>query len=120
VALTTDQLEDFYFDLGLSYGSVFTTDEANRCYTRAGGDYDKALVYAVRALRADAAKLHDYRAATASESLSQVFRQLGDLLKDVEARAGMGGAVLQIGNIGLNIDATSDNMDEWDETELTP
>lgn len=117
--MTAQQLTDFYFDLALDYGAVFTTTELNRCYTRADSDYDKALVYAVRVLLFDAAKLHSYQAASSGETLSTVFTNLKEMLKQFEERAGMGGATLAVGNIGLNIDADSDNQEQWDGSELS-
>ena len=114
--LTNDQVEDAYIDLGLSLNTVFSSSELNRFFNRASGDYDKMLVYAVRSLRADSSKLHDYSAAQSGESLSQVFKNLGELLKEFEARAGFGGVKMTTGTIMLNIDATLDNESEWDGT----
>lgn len=112
--LTLDQIKDFRVDLDLPAVGVFTDAELNRFYNRASGDYDKAKVYALRVLLMSSAKLHDYTAGQSSERLGQVYDHLKDMLKTFEATAGMGGASMSVGNIGLNIDSTSDNETEWD------
>lgn len=77
--LTTDQLLYLRDDIG-DDGTVFTDNELNRNYTRADGDYNKAVVITLRQLLAQSAKLHDYRIAQSSESLSQVYKQVKGLL----------------------------------------
>lgn len=111
--LTTQQLEDFRIDLDLPVNAVFTDAELNRFYARASEDYDTAKVYALRALLASAAKLHDYKAGQSSESLSQVVDNMRKNLRDMESNAGMGGAVISVGNFSLNIDASETNATEW-------
>lgn len=111
--LTTQQLADFRIDLDLPVNAVFTDAELNRFYARASEDYDTAKVYALRALLASAAKLHDYKAGQSSESLSQVVDNMRKNLRDMESNAGMGGAVISVGNFSLNIDASETNATEW-------
>ena len=114
VMLTTDQMADFRVDLDLPSQGVFGDDELNRFYIRASGDFDKAKVFAVRAILMSAAKLHNYSAGQSSESLGQVFDHLKGMLEILEAQAGMSGAAITLGKMGMNTDATSDNQDEWD------
>jgi hypothetical protein len=77
--LNADQLTDIRADLG-DDGTVFTDDELHRLYTRAGGDYNKAVVLALRQILMNAAKLSDYRIAQSAESRSQVYKQLREQL----------------------------------------
>lgn len=111
--LSPAQLTDLRGDLDIPLTGVFTDAELNRYYDRASGDYDTAKVYVLRALLASAAKLHDYKAAQSGESLNQVFDHLKYMLREAQADAGMGGAVMAVGNFGLNIDATETNAAEW-------
>jgi len=67
--------------------SVFTNDELDDLYTLADGDRESTLRLVLRALLADAAKLHDYRIAQSAESLSQVYKQLSDLIAYYEGKA---------------------------------
>lgn len=115
-ALTSDQLSDFRMDLDIAVGSVFTDPQLNRFFNRANGDYDSATVYAWRALLASASKMHDYTAAQSGESLGQVFDHVQKALAMAEKRAGMVGVKITASSIGMNIDATTDNQDEWDGT----
>lgn len=112
--LTTAQLSDIRFDLDLPDVGVFTDAELNRAYDRAEGDYTTAKVYVIDALLMSASKMVDYKAAQSSENLSQVFANLKWLRGELRADAGIGGAVVSLGNIGLNTDATDNNMSEWD------
>jgi len=81
MALTTDQLSDLQLDLGLtSDGSVFTDDELNRLFTRAGEDYNTTVYLGWRALMADAAKLYKYTVAQTSVSKDQVFDHVKDMV----------------------------------------
>lgn len=80
MALSADQLTDFRADVG-DDGTTFTDDELNRLYTRASSDYTEAVILAFRQLLANANKLHDYRIAQSSESLSQVRKNIKDSLE---------------------------------------
>jgi hypothetical protein len=117
--LTAQQLLDLRFDLDLPPDpGVFTDAELQRAYDRGVGDYATAKMYLVNALLHSAAKLHDYKAAQSGESLGQVWDHLKWLYGELRADVGMGGAVISVGNFGLNIDATVDNISEWDGSEL--
>lgn len=84
--LDADQLTDFRADIG-DDGSVFTNAELHRLYTRAGSDYTAAVVLALRQILMNAAKLHDYSLVSSSESKSQVFKNLHDMLTYWESKA---------------------------------
>jgi len=101
--LSSDQLGDMQGDLGISDDeSVFTDDELNRLFTRADGDYDLGMVYALDQLLMDAAKLNDYMAGSSSEKKSQVFAQLEKMRKLWGTRAGVGAGILRAGVIDLD------------------
>lgn len=55
-------------------------DEAGAAYAGAGSAYAYARVVTIRRLTASSAKLHDYVQNQSSESASQVFKNLMDLL----------------------------------------
>lgn len=59
---------------------VFTNDNLDLFYTIADSDVNTTILYVLRSIAADTAKLHDYRIAQSSESLSQVFKQVSDLV----------------------------------------
>jgi hypothetical protein len=104
--LTVDQLTDLQADLGITTDQLVFTDAAlNRLYTRAAGDYDATVVYALRQLRQQAAKGIQYTIGQTSFSRQQWFDHLTVLLKEAEARAGMGGGTLSAGVIDLEIDS---------------
>ena len=72
--LTSEQRLDMQADLGIDgREDVFTNDELDRLYTRAGDDYSLAVYYGYRQLLADAAKLHNYSLAQTTLNKSQVF-----------------------------------------------
>lgn len=77
--LDADQLLDFRGDVG-DDGTVFTDAELQRFYTRANGNYNKAVVLALQQILMNAAKLHNYSLAQSSESRAQVFDHLKILL----------------------------------------
>lgn len=88
MSLTSDQLSDMQADLGIgSDESVFTDAELNRLYTRADSDYSTAVVLAIRQLTMNAAKLNDYTAGQTSESKSQIFKNLKEMLAYWEEQA---------------------------------
>jgi hypothetical protein len=88
MALTTDQLTDMQADLGIgSDEGVFTDAELNRLYARANDDYSSAVVLAIRQLTMNAAKLNDYTAGQTSESKSQIFKNLKEMLAYWEGKA---------------------------------
>ncbi len=103
MALSDDQITDLRADLGIqSAGAVFTDAELDRLYTRADGDYDLAVVYAIDQLLMDAAKFNDYTAGSSSEKKSQVFAQLKDVRTLWAERAGVVGGVMRAGVIDLD------------------
>lgn len=118
--LTATQITDLRGDLGIPVGAVFTDAQLQRFYDRANSDYDSALVYAWRNILASATVLHDYTAAQSGESLSQVFANVEKALARAEKISGLGGAKITASSIGLNIDSTSDNETEWDNTATSP
>lgn len=76
-SLTSTQRTDLQADLGISSDeAVFTNTELDRLYTRAGSDYNKTVVLAVRQLLMNAAKFNDYTAGDTQEKKSQVFKNL--------------------------------------------
>lgn len=90
MALSADQITDFRRDLGIGVdGTVFTDDELNRLYDRAGSGYSKAVYLAFRQLLADAAKLNDYQLGSSSETKSQVFKHVKGLMEIWGAQAGV-------------------------------
>lgn len=68
-------------------GAVFTDDQLNIFYTLASSSVPETILMTLRAIAADNAKLHDYRVATASESLSQVFDHLMKLIAHWEEQS---------------------------------
>lgn len=77
MALTEAQRADMQADLGISDDqAVFTNDELDRLYERAGGNYDRAVYYGLRQLLANAAKFHDYTAGQTRQQRSQAFGHL--------------------------------------------
>ena len=82
--LSAAQLLDLRSDLGLPAApGVFTDDELQRNYERAGSYYGAAVI-TIRQLRSDAAKRNDYATGQTKESASQIFKMLGELLEDFE------------------------------------
>ena len=107
--LDSDQLSDIQADLGISDDeAVFTDDELNRLYTRAGSDYDKSMVYAIDQLMMDAAKFNDYKAGSSTESKSQVFDHLKAMRQVWGARAGMLYGALDAGVVDLDFQEKGD------------
>lgn len=103
MALDAAILADFQGDLGISTDqSVFTDAELERLYTRASSDYATAMVYALRQLLMDAAKLNDYKAGASSESKGQVFDHLSKMLETWCAEAGIAVGKLSAGVIDLD------------------
>lgn len=81
MALTADQLSDFQLDLGIGTDeTVFTDEELERLFTRAGDDYPTAVYYAWRQLLAGAAKYIDYRVAQTEEKRSQAWQHIKDMV----------------------------------------
>jgi len=71
MALTATQRTDLQGDLGIgSDESVFTNDELDRLYTRAGDDYNLAVYFGYRQLLAQANKFHNY-----TEGMTRVERK---------------------------------------------
>lgn len=107
MSLTSTQLSDIRQDLALPADpAVFTDTELQRFWTRVQADYTtdsehdqlaRVRLYALRALRADAAKLHDYRIASSMEYMSQVFKHLMVITEDWEKELGRGSQVRIVG-----------------------
>ena len=114
MALTTDQLADLQADIGISDdGAVFTDTELNRLYARAGEDYTLTVVYALRQLMADKAKLTDYSRGETRESKSQIFAHLKRMCELWAAEAGIGAPPLVSGTI------EQDLIEPYSTTEYT-
>jgi hypothetical protein len=94
--LTAEQRADLQADIGITDDeSVFTDDELDRLYTRAGEDYNLTVVYALRQLLVSAARLTDYTAGQTSEKLSQIREGLKASLDYYEKQVvGAGNQVL--------------------------
>ena len=109
MALTADQIGDLQRDLGIgTTGAVFTDAELNRLFERAGSDYDLTVVYALRQLLVDAAKLNDYTAGASTEKKSQVFKQIQEMLKVWSVQAGVSYGTLQAGVEDLDFQEKGD------------
>lgn len=94
MALSSDQLSDFQADLGISTDqSVFTDTQLNRLYERAGSNYNKAVMFAIRQILMDAAKFNDYVAGQTHENKSQIFMQLKDMYAIYQAAVRAGNQV---------------------------
>ena len=103
MALDATILADLQGDLGISTDqTVFTDAELERLYLRAASDYSLAMVYGLRQLLMDAAKLNDYKAGQSSESKGQVFDHLKAMLEMWAAEAGVSAGKLTAGVIDLD------------------
>ncbi len=92
VTLTAEQRADLQADIGIADDeSVFTNDELDRLYTRAGEDYNLTVVFALRQLLVSAARLTDYTAGQSSEKLSQVREGLKTALDYYENKVSSAG-----------------------------
>lgn len=81
MALTTEQRTDMQADLGITADeAVFTNDELDRLFTRAGDDYNTAVYLGWRQLMADAAKLYAYSVAQTKVSKEQVFEHVKEMV----------------------------------------
>lgn len=72
---------------------AFTDDEIDDIFAEAGDAYDddslimaEACVLGIEALLADSAKLTSYKQGQSSESLSDIFKHLKELLGSLKAR----------------------------------
>lgn len=111
--LSTDQLTDMRGDLRIGADpAVFTDAQLQRFYTRAGEDYDKAMVYALRQMWADSAKIVDYTIGETIVKRSDIRKGIAELLKHWERQAGMTGGRLQTGTMSLGLDEPEDSS-EW-------
>jgi hypothetical protein len=119
--LDPDQLADFRADLDIAADEVFIDDELQRMYNRSEGSYAGAVYYAWRQLLASASKMNDYKAAQSSESLTQLFTHVKEMMNlaydDWNGETGGVGYSIEGGLISLNTDASRDNMSEWDGTQ---
>jgi len=113
MALTVTQLTDLQRDIGIgSDEAVFTDDELNRLYSRAGS-YAGAVAYAVRQLLMDAARFNDYTVDKTKESRSQIFAHLKQMYDLWSAEAGIGTPPLVAGTI------EQDLIEPFSTTEYT-
>lgn len=81
MSLTTTQRTDMQGDLSIgSDQSVFTNDELDRFYERAGSDYNTAVYYGWRQILAGSAKWVDYQVAQTKVSRSQAFAQIKQMV----------------------------------------
>ncbi len=90
--------------VAVAVDTVFSDTQLQRFYTRAGEDYATAVVFALRALLADAAKLTRYRSGDHEEDLNQVREGVTQLLDKWEQVAGLSGGTLSAGTIDLALD----------------
>jgi hypothetical protein len=114
--LSDAQLSDLRSDLGLPAApGVFTDDELQRNYTRAGESYLGARIITRYQLLSDAAKRNDYTIGQTSERASQVFAMLWKLQEKDEAdyEVENGGNLAQI--VALRPVPTTRNADRPDE-----
>lgn len=81
MALTAEQLADLQADLGISDDeAVFTDEELERLFERAGEDYNTAVYLAWRQVLASSARWIDYRVAQTEEKRSQAFAHIKDMI----------------------------------------
>ncbi len=75
--LNADQLTDLRADIGdTGAAQAFTDDELQRLYTRAGENYNKAVLLAFRQLLGNSWKFTTYKQNQSSENKSDVFKHL--------------------------------------------
>lgn len=80
--LTAEQILDMLADLAAGdIGDVFTQDELQRFFDRAGDDYNLAVYYGWRQILANSASWIDYKVAQTSVSRSQAFDHILAMLK---------------------------------------
>jgi hypothetical protein len=119
--LTADQVLDLRGDLGLKgltdqeSNKVFTDEELNRLYNRAGGDYDTTVVYGFRQILADTVKYHVYLTGQPEGDKDQTFRNLQAMLDMWKLAAGITGdeglGTLRVGTISLGLNTPEG--DQW-------
>lgn len=77
MALTAQQILDIRGDLGIgasgSATQIFTDDELNNLFDRAGSDYNLAVYYGWRQTLANSTRWLDYQVAQTKVSRSQAF-----------------------------------------------
>jgi hypothetical protein len=115
--LTAAQITDFREDIA-DTNSAFSDAQLQRLYNRADGDYQKAVVLALRQLWMNAAKFNDYTAGESVERKNQIFDNLERTLAKWEGIAGMAGGQLEAGTVdhGLDQDASTSldsRLSEW-------
>ena len=103
MALTATQRLDMQGDLAIGAAEdVFTNDELDRLYERAGNAYNLAVYYACRQLMMDAAKFYDYTIANASVKRSQLLKQLKDMTEFWQGEAqGKANQVMIVGGLRI-------------------
>lgn len=117
MALTADQLTDFQSDLGISDDeAVFTNDELQRLYERAGEVYEAAVYMAWRQVFAQATKYIDYKVAQTEEKRSQVWDHIKAMLAHWKAEADAASGVQGAMFVGLNVIPTRNKEEPWDST----
>jgi hypothetical protein len=111
MSLTADQLSDLRIDLGIPDDpDVFTDAQLQRIWARVEEDKSSSTeeqqlihlrLYTLRILRANAAKLYDYRQAASMDYQSQVFKHLDTLQKDWNAELTQGGGQVRV--VGMTL-----------------
>ena len=82
MALTATQRADSQGDLGIgSDEAVFTNDELDRLYARAGNDYNLAVYFGYRQLLAQANKFHNYTEGMTRVERVQMRENIADSMK---------------------------------------
>lgn len=85
--LTAEQLNDFRADLNDPSSAVWTDDELNRLFTRAGDNYNGAVVYAIdQLLMAHSDKWVNYTQNMSREDREAVWKHMQDMRKAWNAR----------------------------------
>jgi len=80
-SLSTDDRTTVQMYLGISDDeAVFTNDELDTLYTRAGSDVNRTVLEGLRVLLVNNSKLFDYSVGSRSVKRSQIFAHLKDML----------------------------------------
>jgi hypothetical protein len=101
MALSAEQLADMQGDLGITDDeTVFTDDELNRLYTRAGEDYKTAVYYGWQQLMANSAKFFTYSAGQSKVERAQIFEHVKAMVAHWKDESETGGNQMRM--LGLN------------------
>lgn len=106
--MTTDQITDFRADINDAAGAVWSETEINRLYTRAGENYNGALVYAIDQLLMEKSdKWVNYTQNMSKEEREKVWSHMMDMRKIWQDRYEKDLRVAQTKIFGLRISRTS-------------